>query len=85
MERTKYPLNHEWHVAVNRHSEEWRQGRQRVGAMRFMYEAKKMADEVPRMVMLFKAEREDAAADARCEHAGRRAGERQPLSVAASA
>ena len=58
MERTKYPLNHEWHVAVNRHSEDWRKAGNEWGAMRFMYEAKKMADEVPRMVMLFKAERE---------------------------
>ena len=26
MERTKYPLNHEWHVAVNRHSDELGEG-----------------------------------------------------------
>lgn len=58
MERTKYPLNHEWHVAVNRHGDDWRKAGNEWGAMRFMYEAKKMADEVPRMVMLFKAERE---------------------------
>ena len=60
MERNKYPLNHEWHVAVNRHSDEWRKEGKEWSAMRFMYEAKTMADEVPRMAMLFKAERESA-------------------------
>ncbi len=60
MERTKYPLNHEWHVAVNRHSDEWRKADKEWGEMRFMYEAKRMADEVPRMVMLFRQERENA-------------------------
>ena len=58
MDRLKYPLSHEWHVAVNSHSDEWRKAGNDWGAMRFMYEAKSMADEVPRMVMLFKAERE---------------------------
>lgn len=24
MERLQYPLSHEWHVAVNKHSDEWR-------------------------------------------------------------
>ena len=24
MERLQHPLSHEWHVAVNRHSDEWR-------------------------------------------------------------
>lgn len=60
MEQTKYPLNHEWHVAVNRHSDEWRKADKEWGEMRFMYEAKRMADEVPRMVMLFRQERENA-------------------------
>ena len=60
MERTKYPLDHEWHVAVNRHSDEWRKAGKKWGDMRFMYEAKSMADEVPRMVMLFRQERENA-------------------------
>ena len=60
MERTKYPLNHEWHVAVNRHDDEWRKAGNDWGAMCFMYEAMHMTDEVPRMVMLFKAERENA-------------------------
>lgn len=55
MNRLEYPLSHEWHVAINRHSQE-------VGfdSMRFMYEAKAAADEVPRMVVLFKRERENA-------------------------
>jgi hypothetical protein len=60
MERTKYPLNHEWHVAVNRHSDEWSKADKEWDEMRFMYEAKTMADEVPRMVMLFRQERENA-------------------------
>lgn len=60
MERTKYPLSHEWHVAVNRHADECHKAGKEWGETRFMYEAKSMADEVPRMVMLFKAEREQA-------------------------
>jgi hypothetical protein len=60
MERLKYPLSHEWHVAINRHSDETRKAGKEWDAMRFMYEANAMADEVPRMVMLFKAERENA-------------------------
>lgn len=60
MERLQYTLSHEWHVAVNRHSDEWRNDDKKWGEMRFMYEAKSMADEVPRMVMLFRQERENA-------------------------
>lgn len=52
--RLHYPLNHEWHAAINRHSQEVG-----FGSMRFMYEAKKAADEVPRMALLFKREREN--------------------------
>lgn len=59
MDRLKYPLSHEWHVAVNRHSDDWRTSGKAWGEMRFMYEAKKIADEVPRMVILFKQEREN--------------------------
>lgn len=58
--RLHYPLNHEWHVAINKHSDEWRKTGNEWETMRFMYEAKAMADEVPRMAMLFKAEREKA-------------------------
>ena len=61
MERLKYPLSHEWHAAINGHmdalrkadKDDWRE-------TRFMYEAESMADEVPRMVMLFRQERENA-------------------------
>lgn len=60
MEWLQYPLNHEWHVAVNKHSDEWRKAGNGWGEVRFMYDAKKMADEVPRMVMLFRREREGA-------------------------
>lgn len=60
MNRLQYPLDQEWHVAVNRHSDDWRKNGKEYGAMRFMYDAKKMADEVPRMVMLFRQERENA-------------------------
>lgn len=59
MERLKHPLSHEWHVAVNRHGEEWRKAEKEWSEMRFMYDAKAMADEVPRMVMLFRQEREN--------------------------
>lgn len=58
MNRLQYPLNHEWHVAVNRHANEQRKAGKEWSELRFVYEAKKMADEVPRMVRLFKAERE---------------------------
>jgi len=58
MERLKYPLSHEWHVAINRHSDEQRQADKEWP--HFMYEAKSAAAEVPRMAMLFKQEREDA-------------------------
>jgi hypothetical protein len=58
LKRTTYPLNHEWHVAVNRRADAWRKDGKSWDDMRFMYEAKTMADEVPRMIMLFKAERE---------------------------
>lgn len=60
MERTSYPLNHEWHAAVNRHGDEWRKAGNDWSEMRFMYDAKELADEVPRMVMLFRQEREGA-------------------------
>ncbi len=54
MERLKYPMSHEWHVAINRHHDgkigkpDWK---------RWMYEAKSLADEVPRLVMLLGKER----------------------------
>jgi len=50
MDRPDSRFMHEWHVAINRYNTPKRHER-------FMYEAKSMADEVPRMAMLFKAER----------------------------
>lgn len=54
MERLQYPFSHEWHVAINRHHDgkigtpDWKH---------WMYEAKAMADEVPRMALMFGRER----------------------------
>lgn len=53
-------LSHEWHVAINRHMDERRAANKDWDEARFMYEAKTLADEIPRMVMLFRREREDA-------------------------
>ena len=56
MNRIKYPLSHEWHVAVNK-----RQDAIRVAGepwAHWLYDAMYMADEVPRMAALFAAERE---------------------------
>ena len=58
MERLTYPLSHEWHVAINNHSDEARKGKK--DYPKFMYEAKNMADEVPRMAMLFERERKNS-------------------------
>lgn len=60
MERMKYPLSHEWHAAINQHQDAQRTAGKYWSEASFMYEAKAMADEVPRMVMLFKQERENA-------------------------
>ena len=57
MKRLEYPFNHEWHVAINRHSDKQRADNK--DWPKFMYEAKSAADEVPRMTMLFKLEREE--------------------------
>lgn len=54
MKDINYPLSYEWHVAINVHV----QGVSEYKTNRFMYEAKKMASEVPRMALLFKNERE---------------------------
>lgn len=55
MKRLEYPFNHEWHVAINKHSDSCMENNQDWPS--FMYEAKAMADEVPRMAMLFSLER----------------------------
>jgi hypothetical protein len=60
MERLKHPMSQEWHVAVNRHQDAQRDAGKSWKEARFMYEAMRLADEVPRMAMLFKAERESA-------------------------
>lgn len=55
MKRLKYPLDVSWHSAISTHLDALKaEGKERAG---FMYEAKTMADEVPRMVMLFRQER----------------------------
>ena len=55
MLRLKYPFGHEWHVAINKHADELRASGGEHPS--FMYEAKRVADEVPRMIALFKSER----------------------------
>ena len=55
MDRLGYPLDHEWHrccYAAN--------GLPEGSAFSYMYDAAQMADEVPRMAMLFKEERNKA-------------------------
>lgn len=54
-ERLDNRFSHEWHVAINR----FHDGKAGTGEWkRFMYEAKSAADEVPRLALLFKMERE---------------------------
>jgi hypothetical protein len=54
--RLKYPLNINWHRAINQFNQNSKDGDWR----HWMYEAKTMADEIPRMAQLFKMEREDS-------------------------
>lgn len=51
--RLDHRFSHEWHVAINKHHEPFG----KVEHQSWMYEAKDMADEVPRMIMLFAQER----------------------------
>jgi len=54
MERLQYPMSHEWHVAINLHHD----GKAGTADWKcWMYEAKAMADEVPRMALLLGKER----------------------------
>lgn len=53
MERLTYPLSHEWHVAITKHNS----GKQGDDRKRWMYEAKRLADEVPRMALVLGMER----------------------------
>lgn len=56
MKRLEYPFSHEWHVSINEAADVLRdKGEEHP---HYMYEAKSMADEVPRLIMLFRAERE---------------------------
>lgn len=69
MERPDDRLLHQWHVQINRHHD--RQRESGVPWKRWMYMAKDLADEVPRMVRLFAAERRGELAKryVHCHHA----------------
>ena len=56
---------HHWHVAINAHSTATG-----FASVRFMYEAKECAEEVPRLALLFEAARTDKLAKMmhRCSH-----------------
>lgn len=56
MEQLKYPFDHEWHVSINKEADILRDKGEK--HPHYMYEAKTMANEVPRLIMLFKDERE---------------------------
>ena len=53
MKRLEQKFSNRWHIAINRFMSE----PDAFDQYRWMYEAKSMADEVPRMVMLFAMER----------------------------
>lgn len=55
MERLHHSMSHDWHVQINRFND----GKHGDDRASFMYEAKTLADEVPRLAMLFKMERTD--------------------------
>lgn len=55
MNRLGHKLSHAWHVAINKYNGD-KFGKDTYG--RFMYEAKTLADEVPRLAVLFKMQRE---------------------------
>lgn len=60
MKRLEYPITQEWHVVINKYHDTAMNG----DFKRWMYEAKKMADEVPRMTALFGRERRNELATA---------------------
>jgi len=68
VEDVKYPLDHEWHVAINNHATVLREKNDTWP--KFMYDAKQMAQEVPRMAKLFKLERTDGftSTHQQCSH-----------------
>lgn len=51
-------IDHEWHVAINKHTTALREADPQSEWPRWMYEAKDAALEVPRLALLFKNERE---------------------------
>lgn len=56
MSRPDTKFTHAWHVAINQFN--WpRDGKPPAGERHWMYEAKTMADEVPRLMTLFRMER----------------------------
>ena len=55
LKRLDHTVSHEWHVAVNACATERGYGDD---YPKFMYEGKRCADELPRMVLLFRLERE---------------------------
>lgn len=58
MDRPDHRFLHEWHVQINRHQDKLHDaGKDRLP---WMYDAKDLADEVPRMARLFKMERESS-------------------------
>lgn len=60
MDGNSHCIDHPWHVAINAQvEEERRSGR---GWPRFMYDAKHAAQELPRLALLFKKEREGTLA-----------------------
>lgn len=52
-------LHQAWHSSINAHVDQWRKSDGKWSDVRFMYDGMKMADEVPRMAMLFRRQRED--------------------------
>lgn len=56
MKRLDNGLSHKWHCAINKHTEQYMGTSDWPG---WMYAAKEVADEIPRMVLLFKSERTD--------------------------
>lgn len=60
MKRLEYPFDHEWHVAINKHVKSETDGGKPWDDTRFMYCAKKAADEVPRLAMLFGMDRNNS-------------------------
>lgn len=60
MERLNEQMHYEWHVAVNGHANKCLAAGNEWDQIRFIYDAKMMADEVPRMAMLFRQERDGA-------------------------